>query len=501
MSASLSRVALLAVTTATLACARTPAPEPTPAPAVAVVPAPAEPPSTPSIDTVPPQLAPPKPVTLPAVVTRTLANGLVVHVVEQHELPVADFALVVRAGGERDPQNRLGLATLTAALLSEGTTKRDALAIADQEAYLGVQLNTFGGWDATRVTLHTPTARLDSALALFAEVALRPSFPAKELERLRQERLTSLLQMRDQPRAIADLAFNSIVFGETHPYGRPLVGTEATTKAITRADVRRFYDTYFKPNNATLVVVGDVNADDVVARAERLFGGWKRGAVPAASFRTPPSAGTTTVYIVDKPGAPQTSVRIGGVGVARGTQDYFPLTVMNTILGGSFTSRLNTNLRETHGYTYGARSSFAMRQVPGPFTASAEVTGTKTDSALVEFFKELRAIREDVPAVELEKAKRYLQLQLPASLETTGSVASQLAPLTIYGLPLDFFNTYAQRIDAVTAADVRRVANQYVDPAKVSVVVVGDKTSIEPMVRALNLGEVKIHATSTPPVP
>ena len=492
--------ALAALGATAVACAKAPPPA-VPAPAAAdTVRAAVTPPPAPRFDTTPPTLGEPKPVTLPPVETRTLSNGLVLHVVEQHELPVADFVLLVRAGGERDPQARLGLATLTADLLTEGTRTRSSLEIADQAAFLGVELDAGGGWDATRVMLHTPTAQLDSALALFGDVVLHPVFPQKELDRLRTERLTSLLQMRDQPRAIASQAFAAIVFGGTHPYGRPLVGTEGTTRAIARADVQRFYATYFKPNNAALIVVGDVRADDIAARVERLFGGWTRGTVAPPSFAEPPKAGTTTVYLVDKPGAPQSSVRIGGVGVARSTEDYFPLVVMNTILGGSFTSRLNQNLRETHGYTYGANSGFAMRQVAGPFTASAEVTGTKTDSALVEFFKELRAIRDTVPATELEKAKRYLQLQLPGQFETTGGVASQLVPLVLYGLPLDYYNTYAQRIDAVTQADVQRVAEKYLDPAKLTVVVVGDRKSVEPAVRALGLGPVSIRDMTGKPV-
>jgi predicted Zn-dependent peptidase len=451
-------------------------------------------------DTVPPTLAPPKPLTLPPVVTRTLSNGLTLHVVEQHELPLADFVLVVRGGGERDPRGKLGLATMTAALMTEGTTTRDALALADQAAFLGVELDASSGWDQSRVTLHTPTAQLDSALALMADVALRPSFPAKEVDRLKQERLTSLLQQRDRPTTMASLAFNALVFGDAHPYGRPLSGTEGSTRAITRADVVRFYQQQWRPNNAALIVVGDVQADDVARRVERLFGGWARGAAPAASFPAAPASTGTAVYLVDKPGAPQSSVRIGTVGVARSTEDYIPLLVMNTILGGSFTSRLNQNLRETRGFTYGAGSNFDTRQVAGPFMAGAEVTAAKTDSSLLEFFRELRAIRDTVPTAELAKAKRYLQLQLPGQFETTGNVASRLVPLVLYGLPLDYYNSFAQRVDAVTQDDVQRVAARYLDPSKMVVVVVGDRASVEPAVRAIGLGPVSVRDMFGKPV-
>jgi predicted Zn-dependent peptidase len=206
------------------------------------------------------------------------------------------------------------------------------------------------------------------------------------------------------------------------------------------------------------------------------------------------------VYLIDKPGAPQTSVRIGTVGVPRSTEDYFPLLVANTILGGSFTSRLNQNLRESRGYTYGARSRFEMRRAAGPFSATAEVTGAKTDSSLVEFVRELRAIRDTVPAAELEKAKRYLQLQLPGAFETTGQIASQLVPLVLYGLPLDFYDAYVGRVGGVTQADVQRVAQRYIDPSKVAVVIVGDRKSIEAPVRALGLGELQLRDLDARPV-
>jgi zinc protease len=206
------------------------------------------------------------------------------------------------------------------------------------------------------------------------------------------------------------------------------------------------------------------------------------------------------VFLIDKPGAPQTSVRIGGVGVPRSTEDYFGITVMNTILGGSFTSRLMQNLRETKGYTYGATSGFSMRRAAGPFTARAEVTGTKTDSALVEFLKELRAIRDTVPATELDKAKRYLQLGLPADFETTTDIANQLVPVVLYNLPRDYYNTYVQQIDRITQDDVRRVAQKYVDPANLAIIIVGDRKSIEGPVRALNLGELALRDLTGMPV-
>ena len=449
----------------------------------------------------PPTLADPKPLSLPQVVERTLDNGLRILVVEHHELPIVDMVMIVKSGNEEDPSRRAGLASLTAAMLDEGTRTRNALQIADQVGYLGINLSTASGWDASRVSLHSPTAVLDSAFALFADVVLRPNFPSKELERLRKERLTSILQQRDRGPVIADMAFSSILYGEEHPYGRAQQGTEASVKAIKREDLQTYYSQHYKPNNSVLVVVGDVNVDRIVEQARAAFAGWQRGNVPATQVKaSQPATANTTVYLIDKPGAPQSSFRIGSIGVARATQDYVPLMVMNTILGGAFTSRLNNNLRETKGYTYGAGSAFDMRQAEGPFTARAEIVREKSDSALVEFMKELRNIREPVPAQELDKAKRYLQLGLPAQFETTQDIAFRLVPVALYDLPLDYFNSYAQKISAVTAADVQRVAQQYVRPDNFSVVVVGDLKSIEQGIRKLQVGKVEIRDISGRPI-
>ena len=443
--------------------------------------------------TVPPTLGPPPALRLPPVTTRTLPNGLKLVVVQQHELPLVDVVLDVRNGGEADPAGKAGTASLAAGMLTEGTTTRTALQIADQAAYLGVRVGAGSGWEQSTVSLHAPTAQLDSALALFADVALHPAFPASDLERVRKARLTALQQVRDRGPAIADRAYATALYGEQHPYGRPLSGSETSVAAITRDDLANFYTTFYRPNNATLLVVGDVRPDDIERRVLALFGGWTRADVPTVTESSAPAPKATTLVLIDKPGAAQSSFRLGGIGVPRSTDDYFAIQVMNTILGGSFTSRLMQNLRETHGYTYGAGSGFSMRRSAGPFTASAEVVSAKTDSAFVEFMKELRAIRDTVPADELAKAKRYLQLGLPEDFETTTSIAYQMLPLITYGIPLDFYDTAVQKIGAVTQADVQRVARKYVDPDRLTIVIVGDRKLIEPGLRALNPGTIVIR--------
>ncbi|MEO5589238.1 MAG: pitrilysin family protein, partial [Gemmatimonadaceae bacterium] len=251
-----------------------------------------------------------------------------------------------------------------------------------------------------------------------------------------------------------------------------------------------FYRKAFIPNNSTLIIVGDVKPADIEKKIAALFAGWQKGTVEPFTYSTPPKGASTTVYLIDKPGAAQSSFRIGSIGVPRSTADFFALDVMNTILGGSFTSRLNQNLRETHGYTYGARSRFDMRRSAGPFTASAEVVAAKTDSGLVEFMKELNAIRDTVPTNELAKAKRYLQLGLPSDFETTQQIASQLVPVVLYDLPLDYHSGYVSKIEAVTQADVQRVARQYINPASLAIVIVGDRKSIETGLKAVNTGPV-----------
>ncbi|HMG95502.1 MAG TPA: pitrilysin family protein, partial [Gemmatimonadaceae bacterium] len=385
----------------------------------------------------PPELGPPPKVSLPPITTRQLPNGLKLMIVEQHELPLADFVLLVGSGSTADPASKPGIANLLSAMLREGTTTRKSLEIADQIAFLGIRLSPTSSWESSTLSLHTPTAQLDSALALFADVALHPSFPANEFERVRKTQLTELLQLRDQGAAIASIAFPAIIYGSAHPYGAPAQGTEASVKALTTGDLQSYYQANFRPNNATLIVVGDVTPAQVEQKINALFGSWQRADIPQINYSEPPKSGATTIYLIDKPGAAQSSFRIGEVGVPRSTQDYFALTVMNTILGGSFTSRLNQNLRETRGYTYGAGSRFDMRRAAGPFLASAEIVTAKSDSALLEFMKELNGIRQLVPPAELSRAKRYLQLQLPGNFETTQQIAAALVPVALYGLPLD----------------------------------------------------------------
>lgn len=441
-----------------------------------------------------PQPGPPPALHLPAIQKRKLSNGIPVWVVERHGVPVAQVTLVISGGASDDPPRQFGLAGITASMLDRGAGTRSALDFSDAVESLGAELRTAAGMDSSVVRLHVPVARLADALALMADVVERPTFPREELDRVRQERLTAILQAHDQPATISTAALSRVLYGQAHRYGTPLFGTADAVKRFTVDEVRGFYNGEYRPDNATLLVVGDVTVDGIVSLLERRFGPWKPSAgqrrhasLPAVSA---PSA--RALYLVDKPGAPQSQIRIGDIGVARATPDYFPIEVMNTILGGSFTSRLNNNLREQHGYAYGAGSGFDMRASAGPFAASAGVQTDKTTEALKEFFNELNGILKPVPAEELEREKNYIALRYPGEFETTGDISRRLEDALIYHLPDDYFSTYIDRIQAVTAANVEQAARAHIHPDRMAVVIVGDLKTIEPGIRSLNLGPIKV---------
>jgi len=444
--------------------------------------------------TKPPGLGEPPALHLPPVQVQTLPNGLELAVVEMHKTPVVDVTLLVPAGSAYDPADVPGLATFTADMLDEGAGTRGSLEIAEQADFLGAAFETGAGPEMGEVHLHVTRRNLPSGLDLMADVVLRPTFPDSEVARRRELRRTALLQLRDQPTQIAPLAFNSIVFGPTHPYGRPPDGNEMSVAKLDRAAVLAFWTAHYVPNRARLLVVGDITPADARALVLARFGAWAKGAAPALPEAPAAAAGARTLYLIDKPGAAQSVIRIGQIGVARSTPDYAALEVLNTLLGGSFTSRLMQNLRETHGYTYGASSRFDMRHGTGTFSASASVVTAKTDSSLIEFLKELRRVRDEaVPAAELEKTRSFMTLGLPGEFETTAGAAARFAELLRFDLPLDTWQRYVPAVRAVTAADVQRVARQVLDPDHFAIVVVGDRATIENGMRALHEGPISLR--------
>jgi predicted Zn-dependent peptidase len=446
----------------------------------------------------PPAVGPAPELRIPPIEKGTLANGLQVWVMGEHKVPTVHLQLVVRTGSAADPIGHYGLASFTADMLDEGAGTRSALEIADAIDYLGAELAASAGVDASTVDLQVPVARLGDALVVMADVVARPTFPESELKRLREERLASLLEAQDDPEQLIQFAFPHVVFGAQHRYGSPVMGTETSLKAIGAADLRAFHAAHYQPSNARLVVVGDVTAAFVLPVLEKTLGRWRGVAATAPASTSPPTPAAPAqlaarhVYLIDKPGAAQSQIRIGWVGVPRSTPDYYALRVLSAVLGESFTSRLNHNLREVHGYAYGAGSRFDMRRVSGLFYASAGVQTDKTVDALQEFFVELTNIHQPIPAEELAKTKSYVERLLPRNFETERVAAGALAQAYTYDLPPDYYQTFARRIEAVTGEEVKRVADKYIQPDKFAVVIVGDRKVIEAGVKALNLGPVTV---------
>ena len=442
--------------------------------------------------TAPPALEPPPALKLPSIERFSLSNGLDVTLMQKHEVPLVQINLIVKTGSAMDPSAKPGLATMMADMLDEGAGGRTALELADAVDFLGADLFASAGYHTTVVGLFTPISKLDSAMGLLADVVLRPSFLKEELERLKKERLTTFLQWRDQPQAISSVVFSSMLFGPRHPYGTTTLGTEGSVRSLTVRDLERFHGQHFHPNNAMLVVVGDVKVDRIRVMLEQAFGKWRGGSLVSVNWPEVSQVEQQVVYLVDKPGSAQSVIRIGRIGVERTTKDYFSLQVLNTILGGSFASRLNQNLREEHGYTYGAGSIFDMRPLPGPFLAASSVQTDVTDKALVEFMNELRDILKPIPEEDLARGKNYVALGYPENFQSVGQIASQLGEMVLYRLPNDYFNTYIPNVLRVTGGEVTSAARTYLDSTKMIITVVGDRAAIEKGIRALNLGRVEV---------
>jgi len=437
---------------------------------------------------------PPKPEALPAfriapLQRLTLSNGLEVLFMGKREVPLIHMNMIIRAGSVNDG-DMYGLASMTGAMMDEGAGGYDALQLADQIDFLGASIGVSVGYHTTTLTLHTPLSKLDSALPLFSMILLEPAFPEQELDRLRKERLTSFLQWRDEPRAIASYAFDRVLFGTDHPYGHPIVGEQSSVSDMTRKDLVEFYSTYFTATNAALVVVGDITKEELLPKLEEAIGAWKRGRTPVGGAWKAEQVRTNMVYLIDKPGAAQSEIIIGRIGVDRKTGDYYDIMVMNTVLGGSFASRLNQNLREEHGYTYGARSAFSMRQTPGPFRASASVQTDVTDKALGEFMKELNGILEPVPAEELDRAKNYVGLRYPENFQSVSRIASQLDDVFSYGIPESYFNDFMANVSRVTVDGTTKAARKHITPNAFVFIIVGDRAVIGESVEAMSLGQL-----------
>ena len=452
-------------------------------------------------DNLPKPTADPK-FSLPAIEKSKLSNGLEVWTVKQTELPIVSMNLVFKSGGGTfESADKAGVASMTSSLLNSGTKTRTAVEISNALQSIGASVGAGSDWDSAAVSMQSLTKNLDAALNIYADIITNPTFPDEEFGKYRQRLLVSFLARKSLPNAISNLVYNKVLYGKNHPYGRQLSGDETSVKAISRADLENFYAANYRPNNAVLIVVGDVDKKTLMPKLEKSFANWKSaGDMQMANVPEAMMAAKPGIYIVDKPNAAQSVISIGQVGVSRTSPDYFPLQVMNSILGGQLISRVSLNLREDKGYTYGARTGFVYRRGAGPFSASADVQTAVTKESVQEFLKELNGIRGAIPVTtkELEYNKQSLIRRYPQGFETVGQISNQLSNLVVYNLPDSYFNDYIARVNAVTIDDVNRVANKYLTPEKMAIVIVGDRKTIEPGLQSLGNSLVFLDAEGNP---
>jgi len=434
-------------------------------------------------------------VTFPPLQRRTLSNGLEVVLAERHDVPLVEMRLMVDAGYAADDPSRPGLASLTMDMLDEGAGGMGSLEIAEREAELGARIGTGAAIDVATVSASALTQNLSETLELMADVALRPDFPQAELDRLRQQRLAQIQSEKSQPVGLAVRVLPSKLYGEGHAYSLPLSGsgTEAAVESFTRNDLVAFHQTWFKPNNATLVVAGDVAMDELVTLLERQLGDWDRGDVPAKNIATVDQP-DSRIYLLDRPGAQQSIIMAAHLAPPRGTPDDLAISTLNTLLGGSFTSRVNMNLREDKGWSYGASSLLLGAKAQRPFLVYAPVQTDKTAESMAEVIRELRDVAGDRPATEAEvaQAKAGQTLTLSGRWETLGAVTGSVVEIVQYDLDDDYYQRYASEVTALDTDRVARAAQALVRPDNVVWVVVGDLSQIEEGIRALNLGPLDV---------
>ena len=445
-----------------------------------------------------PAAGPPSTLKLPAPTSFTLPNGLTVLYARRTGVPVVSANLVVRTGSDANPPEVPGLANFTAAMLDEGTKSRNALQIADSLAQLGATLTTSSSMDSSTVAVTSLRKTFPSALEVLADVTLNPSFPQAEIERQRASRLASLVQQRDNPQQIAQRVLVSALYRSKHPYGYVEIGTEASNKAIQRDALEAFWKQNFVANNAALVVVGDIEEGEVKSLVTKTLGGWQKGS-PAQPALGSPDTTPAKLIVVDKPGAPQSQVWVGTIGVSRKTPDYAAIQVLNTGLGGQFSARLNLNLREDKGYSYGAFSTFVTRKTAGPFFALAGVRTDVTGPAVGEMLKEVGSMAsKPLSSDEMTLSKDSLVRSLPGDFETNQSTAGTFGAIFIYDLGLDYWAKYPAMIEGVNPSAVEAAAKKYLQPGALHVVIVGDKATVLPQIEkvSLNLGTPEVRDAS-----
>ncbi|MEQ1727546.1 MAG: pitrilysin family protein [Vicinamibacterales bacterium] len=433
----------------------------------------------------------------PAIERSTLPSGFRVWSVRHTSIPVATVMLLVRRGSADDPPGKEGLSAITADMLDEGTGALSSIEIHEKLARIGAQLDSDIGPDGTVFTVTVLSRFLQPAVSLLADMVVRPTLREEDFARVRQLRLHRLIQLKDMPGAVADRAFMRLLYGQ-QPYGHTPLGSEASLSALTVDDVRAFHAANVRPSDATLVVTGDCVHVEVEALAASCFDGWSTGSgtpLPVAGeLPTPPR-----LNIIPRPGAPQSELRIGHVGVARSTPDYHALVAANMVLGGQFVSRINLNLREEKGFTYGARTSFDFRRMPGPFSLQVSVQTAATVEAIRESMLEIAAIRDSRPvsADELSLGVAALTRGYARNFETAEQLARAATQLALYDLPDTYFDEFVSRVEAITIDDVTRVARQYLSPDRLTTLIVGDYSAVSRGLPKLDLGAPSILAADT----
>lgn len=424
---------------------------------------------------------------------RVLNNGLTILVAPTHSLPIVTVLAIIDAGGVAEPAGQEGVAAITAQALNEGTPKYDGEVFTDYLEHLGTSVGGSAGWDSASLAMTVLSDNLENAFVHFAEALVTPTFPAPAIERLKAERYAELMQIESEPRELADEKFDEYIYDATSRFRLPLGGTAGSVKSLSRDTVVAFHAARYQPSATTLIVVGDVEIDAVERIVSAALASWSGAAVPTAMANDKAGRTSRAIRIVRKEDAPQSEVRIGHVGAPRTHPDYFSITVMNAVLGGLFSSRINLNLREAHGYTYGASSSFDWRREAGPFVVGTAVASDVTVPAIQETLKEIDRMRsEPISESELSLATSYLAGVFPIRYETTAAIAAALATLTIYDLPENWYDTYRARMSAVTIDDVLHAARTHLHPDFMQIVIVGDATAIREPLEAVAFGPLDV---------
>jgi len=431
--------------------------------------------------------------TFPDVRRSTLANGVRAWTIEHHAVPVVTFVALLPFGSAADPEERPGLAAVTADLLDEGAGSLNALELHDALGRIGAQFDTEIGADATVLSVTTIQRFAERGASLVADMLIRPRLEQRDFDRVRELRLNRLLQLRDVPSALADKAFAELLY-RAHPYGHLAIGTEGSLRGLTLREVAAFHARAFAPSRLTVIAAGDASHAELAEIIDRAFGGWRRDGAetplpdPAA---IPLAASPPRLALLHRPGAPQSELRIGHVAAARDTPDYHALVALNMVLGGQFVSRINMNLREDKGYTYGARTSFEFRRGPGPFVLHASVQSDATAESIREVISEFRAIRGERPVTraELDLGRAAVTRGYPRNFETAEQVSRAAAQIALHNLAEDYFTTYVPRVLALDETDLTRAAGAHIDPSRLLTVVVGDREKIGPALQKLELGD------------